>query len=124
MKERKNPFYAKINTNDTLDWGKLHDFNFDFCTRYAKQLSEGKDMRFIFEYELSCYETGLKCFRLGQKYTNSEGEEMTVADRREDMLVIEYKNEFYGIDYWHEDNIEYCIMNDIEWSSEDIQENK
>lgn len=121
MKERKNPFFAK---NDTPDRDKLHDFNFDFCSRYAKRLSEGKDMRFIFEYELSCYETGLNCFHLGQKYTNPEGEEMKIVDRREDFLVIEFAEELYSVDYWHEGGTEYCIMGDIGWSSEDIQENK
>lgn len=123
-KEGENPFFAKISASNTIDWGDLHQFNFDFCTRYAKQLSEGVDLRFVFEYELSCFETGLNCFHLGQKYTNEEGETMTVVDRREDMLVIEYNGEFYGVDYFYEGNIEYCIMNNIEWSVKDIQANK
>lgn len=122
--KKENPFYAKIKANNELNWGKLHDFNFEFCSRYAKQLSEGKDMRFIFEYELSCFETGLKNFYLGKTYTNPDGEVMTVVDRREDFLVIEYQNEYYAVDYWHEDNIEYCLMVDIEWSTKDIQANK
>lgn len=124
MKERNNPFFAKIQANNELDWEKLHQFNYDFCTRYAKQLSEGKDMRFIFEYELSAFETGLKCFYLGKMYKNYWGQTMTVVDRREDMLVIEYQGEYYGVDYWHEGNIEYCNWdNEIEWSADDIQAN-
>lgn len=123
MKERNNPFYAKIQANNELNWEKLHQFNFDFVTRYAKQLSDGKDLRFVFEYELSCAETGLKNFYLGKSYKNSDNEVMTVVDRREDMLVIEYKGEYYEVDYWHEDDIEYCIMDDIEWSATDIQAN-
>lgn len=123
MKERNNPFYAKIKANNELDWEKLHQFNFDFVTRYAKQLSEGKDMRFIFEYELSCFESGLKCFHLGQTYKNLNGGVMKVVDRREDMLVIEFVEELYSVDYWHEDNVEYCILDEIEWSAEDIQAN-
>lgn len=121
--KKENPFFAKISTNENLDWDKLHQFNFDFVTRYAKQLSEGKDMRFVFEYELSCFESGLKNFYLGQTYKNSEGEIMKVVDRREDMLVIEYQGEYYEVDYWHEGDVEYCIMNDIEWSATDIQAN-
>lgn len=122
--KKENPFYAKISTNNELDWGALHKFNFDFITRYAKQLSEGKDLRFIFEYELSCFETGLNCFYLGKTYTNPDGKVMTVIDRREDFLVIEFEEELYVVDYWHEDNIEYCLMVDIEWSTKDIQANK
>lgn len=103
---------------------EVHDFVDEFTNRYAVQLNEGRDLRFVYDFELSCLETGLKHFYLGQTYTNPDGDKMVVVDRREDMLVIDYKGEWYGVDYWHEDGMEYCLMEDTRWSAGDIQPNE
>lgn len=119
-KRETQPFYIPVMTVTTdLDWDQLHKFNDDFISRYAKELNDGRDLRFIFEFELSCFETGLKHFYLGQTYTNSDGEVMKVIDRREDMLIIKYDGDYYGIDYFHNDGMEYCVMEDTRWSAAD-----
>lgn len=124
-KRETKPFYVPVMTVTTeLDWDKLHQFVSDFTDRYAKQLNDGRDLRFVYEFELSCFETGLKHFYLGETYTNSDGVVMKVIDRREDMLVIECDGENFGVDYWHEDGMEYCIMDDTVWSADDIQHNE
>lgn len=101
---------------------QVHRFVDEFTTRYATQLNEGRDLRFVYDFELSCLETGLVHFYLGQTYTNESGEKMTVIDRREDMLIIEYDGDCFGVDYWHEDGMEYCVMEDIRWSAGDTTE--
>lgn len=103
---------------------QVHKFVDEFTTRYATQLNEGRDLRFTYEFELSCLETGLQYFYLGQTYVNEDGEVMTVIDRREDMLVIQYGDDYYGVDYFHEDNMEYAVMDGITWSAADIQPNE
>lgn len=105
-----------------LDQEDVHKFNEEFTTRYANHLSEGRDLRFVWEFEISCKETGLKFFYLDREYTNEDGKVMKVIDRREDMLVIEYEGEYYGCDYWHEDGMEYCVMEDTRWSAADTTE--
>lgn len=103
---------------------EVHDFVDRFTTRYAGLLNEGRDLRFVYDFELSCLETGLRHFYLGQTYKNKEGEVMTVIDRREDMLVIEVDGEYFGVDYWHEDGMEWCVLEDTRWSADDIQQNE
>lgn len=117
------PFYLNIPyTGLTPD--EVHKFVSDFTDRYATQLNEGRDLRFVYNFELSCLETGLVHFYLGQTYVNEDGETMTVIDRREDMLVIEYGDDYYGVDYYHEDGMEYAVMDGIRWSAADIQPNE
>ena len=54
---------------------QLHQFNDEYITRYAHILSEGKrveEMKRNHWRELSCFETGLKCFRIGGTYESNE----------------------------------------------------
>lgn len=125
MGRNTRPFYMSVQqVQYGLSEEQVHRFVDEFTTRYATQLNEGIDLRFVYDFELSCLETGLQFFYLGQTYTNSDGEVMKVIDRREDMLIIEYEDEYYGVDYWHEDNTEYCVMEDTRWSATDIQPNE
>lgn len=125
MKSKSESFYMPIQqVKYGLSEQEVHDFVDEFTTRYAVQLNEGRDLRFVYDFELSCLETGLKHFYLGQTYTNKDGDIMVVVDRREDMLVIEYKGEWYGVDYWHEDGMEWCVMEETRWSADDIQQNE
>ena len=119
------PFYMDIHqVHYGLSEEQVHRFVDEFTTRYSKQLNEGRDLRFCYEFELSCLETGLVHFYLGQTYVNEDGETMSIIDRREDMLVIQYGDDYYGCDYWHEDGVEYCVMDEITWSAADIQPNE
>lgn len=123
MGRNTRPFYMSVpQVQYGLSEEQVHRFVDEFTTRYATQLNEGRDLRFTYEFELSCLETGLKHFYLGQTYTNSDGEVMTVIDRREDMLVIQYGDEYYGVDYYHEDGMEYCVMEHTRWSAADTTE--
>lgn len=125
MKSKSESFYMPIQqVKYGLSEQEVHDFVDEFTTRYAVQLNEGRDLRFVYDFELSCLETGLKHFYLGQTYTNKDGDIMVVVDRREDMLVIDYKGEWYGVDYWHEDGMEWCVMEETRWSATDIQPNE
>ena len=55
---------------------QLHEFNSEFITRYAKILSKGKrkeEMQHNHWRELSAFETGIKCFHLGEEYRSEDG---------------------------------------------------
>lgn len=125
MKRKSESYYMSVpQVKYGLSEQEVHDFVDEFTNRYAVQLNEGRDLRFVYDFELSCLETGLKHFYLGQTYKNNDGEVMKVIDRREDMLIIEVDGEYFGVDYWHEDNMEYCVMEDTRWSAGDIQPNE
>ena len=55
---------------------QLHEFNSEYITRYAKILSKGKrkeEMQHNHWRELSAFETGIKCFHLGEEYKSEDG---------------------------------------------------
>lgn len=99
----------------------VHKFVDEFTSRYSTQLNEGKDMRFIYDFELGCLETGLKHFYLGCVYVNGDGDVMKIIDRREDFLIIEYDGDCYEADYWHDDCLEYCVLDGMRWSADTMQ---
>lgn len=125
MKRKSESYYMSVpQVKYGLSEQEVHDFVDKFTTRYAGLLNEGRDLRFVYDFELSCLETGMRHFYLGQTYANPDGYTMVVVDRREDMLVIEVDGEYFGVDYWHEDGLEWCVLEDTRWSADDIQPNE
>ena len=94
---------------------QLHEFNSEYITRYAKILSKGKrkeEIQHNHWRELSAFETGIKCFHLGEEYRSEDGNYIlkigglieehsfsaTVNRRRKVVLEI-----------FHDDTSEYLI---------------
>lgn len=98
-----------------LDRNDIHKFNDEFTSRYADRLSKGEDLKFVWEFELGCVETGLKYFELDKSYTNLLGLTITVRNRREDFIIVEYEGELYEADYGHEDGVEFLVLSDALW---------
>lgn len=98
-----------------LNQEDIHKFNESFSSRYASRLSKGEDLKFVWEFELGCVETGLKYFELDKSYTNKLGLTITIRQRREDFLIVEYDSELYEADYGHEDGVEFLVLSDALW---------
>lgn len=111
-KRETQPFYIPVIPLVTeLDWDKLHQFNDEFTTRYAKQLSIGFDLTNVFERELSAFETGIKFFEIGKKYT-SEGHTVKIVCQIEEAFfgVVLDGEEEYQVEIMHDEESEYFIV--------------
>lgn len=111
-KRETKPFYIPVIPLVTvLDWDKLHQFNDEFTTRYAKQLSIGFDLTNVFERELSALETGIKFFEIGKEYT-SEGHTVKIVCQIEEAFfgVILDGEEEYQVEIMHDEESEYFIV--------------
>lgn len=101
---------------------EMHAFIGEFVSRYYGRLSEGRDMRELFDFELTCKEDGFRPFYLDMTYTNSAGKSMTVKDRRDDFLIVEYDGELCEADYWYDEDVEWLVVEGERWSSTDTTE--
>ena len=118
-KRNQHPFtIPMIQVYTNLDWDELHRFNDEFTTRYADILSQGVDYRNVFERELSCFETGIKCFHIGDEYQ--------IGDRYTIKITCQIEEYAFGVnvidniikdDYveeceiFHDDESEYIYVN-------------
>lgn len=108
MKRITKPFTIPvIDITTSLDWEQLHEFNDTFITRYAKQLSEGKDMRNVFERELSCYETGIAFFEIGAEYFQNGHSLEVLCMIEESSFGVLFDGEELMVDIQHDDESEY-----------------
>lgn len=125
---RVGKFYIRIPFTG-LTQNEVRKFNEEFITRYSGRLSKGEDLRFVWEFELSCLETGLKYFKLDTEYTNLLGMTVTVRQRREDFLIVEYEGDMYEADFGHDGESEFLVLSDAIWRAdftpeEDTTENE
>ena len=118
-KRNSNPYtIPMIEVTTNLDWDELHRFNDEFVSRYSDILSQGVDYRNVFERELSCFETGIKCFHIGDEYQ--------IDDRYTIKITCQLEEYAFGVnvidnitkdDYveeceiHHDDESEYFLLN-------------
>ena len=75
---------------------QLHEFNSEFISRYAKILSKGKrveEMQHNHWRELSAFETGIKCFHLGEEYKSEDGN--YILKTEDDLIEFIRKEGYY-----------------------------
>lgn len=106
----------------SLTEADIHRFNDGFTSRYAGRLSKGEDLTFVWDYEIGCMQTGVKCFELDREYTNRIGLTITVRQRREDFLIVEYEGDLYEADYGREDGTEFLVVSDCMWWADYVPE--
>lgn len=111
-KRNSNPYtIPMIEVTTNLDWDELHRFNDEFVSRYSDILSQGVDYRNVFERELSCFETGIKYFHIGDEYQ--------IGDRYTIKITCQIEEYAFGVNVidniTKDDYVEECeIHNDDE----------
>lgn len=114
--EKKGKYYIKIATPLTKE--QIHEFNSDFITRYAEPLSEGIDMIAVWERELSCLETGIVPFEIGNEYSlNGRFTVKILSQIEEHSFGVLVTDNMYNDEYveeceiFHDDQSEYIMVN-------------
>lgn len=104
----------------------LHDFNADFTTYYAKELSQGYNLMEQYNREIEGYINDFPVFKLFTMYTNAIGKTMTVESIDGENVVIEMDGEKYEGILWKDyGNRTECICSmDCLWWASDLEDNE
>ena len=93
---------------------QLHKFNSEYISRYKKILSQGKrveEMQHNHWRELSAFETGIKCFHLGEQYKSEDGNYiLKIGGMVEEHSFYATVNRMSAVlEIFHDDESEYLI---------------
>ena len=95
---------------------QVRKFNSEYITRYAKILSKGKrveEMQHNHWREISAFETGLKCFHLGEQYKSEDGNYILKIGGmiEEHSFYATINRRRVTLEIFHDDESEYLIYN-------------
>ena len=93
---------------------QVRKFNSEYITRYAKILSKGKrveEMQHNHWREISAFETGIKCFHLGEQYKSEDGNYiLKIGGMIEEHSFYATVNRRSAVlEIFHDDESEYLI---------------
>lgn len=98
---------------------ELHDFIDGFVTRYKGRLSQGQNLKHIYDRELMRWMNGISWFCLDGTYIGSDGSRLTVRGQFEeyDLFVEDKDGDIEQVYIDHDDIGEIFFLKGIQYKS-------